>query len=102
MEKSDKRTFMKNIADETSRVTVMQMPSSEAAGLLEKKTFDMIFIDGNHEYAYVRADILAYRQLVRGLLCGHDYHRKSWPGVVRAVDELILNVRRGPVAIWWV
>lgn len=98
MKKDDKRAFMRNIV--ADRVTTMQMLSSEAAKLLKGQTFDMIFIDGNHEYEYIRADILAYRSLVRGLLCGHDYHRKSWPGVFKAVNELIPNRQQGPGAIW--
>lgn len=99
--KRDERAFAENI--DADRVTIMPMLSSEAAELLRGQTFDMVFIDGGHEYECVRADILAYRPLVRpgGLLCGHDYHRKSWPGVFRAVNELIPNRQRGPAAIWW-
>ena len=98
--KSDWQAFKKNI--DADRVTIMRLLSSEAAKVLHGQLFDMIFIDGSHEYAYVQADILAYRPLVRsgGILCGHDYSLKSWPGVARAVDELIPNRKRGPVAIW--
>lgn len=53
-----------------------------------KPIFDMIFIDGAHDYESVKADILAWRILLLpgGLLCGHDY---AFPDVTRAVDELI-------------
>lgn len=51
--------------------------------------FDTCFIDGNHNYAECRADIEAWRVLIRpgGLIAGHDY----WPvdsGVMDAVNEV--------------
>lgn len=51
--------------------------------------YDCIFIDGNHEYAYVKADIAYYSRHVEpgGLLCGHDYN--SMEGVTRAVNEYV-------------
>lgn len=65
-------------------------------------TVDLVFIDGDHDYAAVRADIDAYRPLLRpsGVLSGHDYnHVARHAGVRQAVDE------DGPVnvagTIWW-
>lgn len=62
---------------------------------------DMVFIDADHRYEAVKADILAYRPLLEhnGLLCGHDYHADC-PGVMRAVDELLSNAKIGPGSIW--
>ena len=49
---------------------------------------DLIFIDADHRYDAVMADIQAWEPLVRlgGILCGHDYE-DYWPGVKRAIDE---------------
>lgn len=64
---------------------------------------DMVFIDGDHRYEAVKADIeIAKRILKKGIISGHDYiYEGLWPGVKKAVDELI-----GPVelhhSIWWV
>lgn len=62
---------------------------------------ELIFIDGNHDYEHVRADIDAWWPHVKagGILCGHDYC-DYFAGVKKAVDE------SGPVelagqAIWW-
>ena len=51
--------------------------------------FDMIFIDGDHNYLGCKADIIGTRALMGEgcLLCGHDYY--NWAGVKQAVDELI-------------
>src|SRR3954463_11686310 len=51
--------------------------------------FDMAYIDGDHDYEPVKADIRAVYELVApyGWLAGHDYG--SCPGVQQAVDELI-------------
>ncbi len=71
-------------------VTAVQMTSLEAATYLSNIRFDMIFIDADHSYEAVKADILAWRPLLseNDLLCGHDYE-KGFPGLVRAVRELL-------------
>lgn len=62
---------------------------------------DMVFIDADHSYEAAKGDIVCYRELLRdgGILCGHDYSR-DYPGVIRAVDELLPGFRRGPDSIW--
>ena len=51
---------------------------------------DMVFIDGDHDYAAVCDDIQYWseRLLPGGLLCGHDCHGDQ-PGVDQAVKELL-------------
>jgi predicted O-methyltransferase YrrM len=65
--------------------------------------FDMIFIDGRHDYEGVAADIHAWRDVLapRGILCGHDYGHSDWPGVKKAVDELVPTARRVPNTNIW-
>ena len=64
---------------------------------------DLVFIDGDHRYEPCKQDIKRYRPLVRkgGILAGHDYNHRTWPGVARAVDELLGPVRHCGT-IWWV
>jgi predicted O-methyltransferase YrrM len=67
------------------------------------ETFDAVFIDADHEYGAVRGDIEQWSGLLKpgGLLCGHDYH-PAYPGVVKAVDELVgSKLKKGPGTIWW-
>lgn len=50
---------------------------------------DFVFIDACHDYTFVKSDTAnALRMVSRGVIVWHDYH-PGWPGVVRAVDELL-------------
>lgn len=85
------------------RLIPLRMTSLEGALELRERhgagSFDMVFIDADHRYEAVHADILAYLPLVRpgGILGGHDF---GWPGVERAVNELLPGYRHGKSSIW--
>lgn len=53
---------------------------------------DFIFLDGDHNYPGVKADILVARKIIKpgGILAGHDYAGEN--GVVQAVNEIRLPV----------
>ena len=64
----------------------------EAAEELKGRTFDVIFLDGDHSYEACLSDCRNAVQYLepRGLLLVHDYGRTHLPhleGVTRAVDE---------------
>jgi tetratricopeptide (TPR) repeat protein len=52
--------------------------------------FGLVFIDGDHAYESVHGDILQFRASLPagGFLAFHDYSR-HWPGVRRAVQEVL-------------
>lgn len=58
----------------TDTVVPIRCRSDVAAEILRPGTFDLVFIDADHRYESVAADIAAFKPLVRngGLLCGHD------------------------------
>lgn len=93
--------FRANLSD-CPNVTVVQRPSQEAAVSWQDPLLDLVFIDADHSYAHCRADILAWRPLLRpgGILCGHDY-AQGWDGVIRAVNELVPGAKHGPGSIWY-
>ena len=77
-------------------------------------SFGLIFIDGDHTYAAVRADILNALPLLDGggVLACHDYGEVGCPGVKQALDELfpagpdeltgtLFQVRPPPAAVGW-
>jgi predicted O-methyltransferase YrrM len=92
-------TFKQNTSD-ASNVITCRMTSLEAAHMFRDVTFDLVFIDANHEYEHVCDDILAWRPLVRtgGILAGHD---REWDGVKKAVNELIPFPKVAVGAIWY-
>lgn len=59
----------------------------------DTKPFDLIYIDGAHDYGSVAADIAKALTLLAddGLIACHDYRSDADPGVTLAVDELIAS-----------
>lgn len=80
------RIFIDNLKDHISSGKVTMHKGS----LYDKKVpsiFDMIFIDGNHEYEFIKKDIQIAKKVVpRGLICGHDFGTE-WRDVEKAVRE---------------
>ena len=91
----------------SDRCEVLRMDTVAAARLFEDEHFDFVFIDADHSYESVKADIGAWAPKVRmnGSLLGHDYSPK-FPGVVKAVNELgdteMAYVKHYPGTIWGV
>lgn len=74
--------------------SINALRSTQDSGII----LDSVFIDGCHEYAECKADILGWITQVKpgGLICGHDY----WPahiGVMDAVNE-VFNGRHSVVS----
>lgn len=100
------RAFLQNMADSgLERFTrIVKLRSAEAAALFDDASLDLVFIDGDHSEAAVRADISAWLPKVKsgGVLCGHDYG-DHFPGLTRAVDELFgtrAAVSPGSYRVW--
>lgn len=73
----------------------LHMDSKYASLIIAPTVFDFIFIDANHEYEYVKADILGWLPALKqgGIMCGHDWYRPKksglgHPGVTKAVEEI--------------
>ncbi|MCF7852311.1 MAG: class I SAM-dependent methyltransferase [Simkaniaceae bacterium] len=83
------------------QTTIMRHTSQEASDLIAEP-IDLILIDGNHSYSYVKQDITLWQPKIRsgGLIAGHDYN-SLFPGVMRAVDEAFNeNIVFGPNNYW--
>ncbi len=67
----------------------LAMSSVDAARNFKDSSVGFVFIDADHRYESVSADIKAWMPKVKkgGILAGHDYRTRSWPDVTRAVDE---------------
>ena len=73
-----------------NRCSIHHKLSADFLNEIPNNYMDVVYIDANHEYDFVKKDIeLSFSKLQsNGFLCGHDYNNGSWPGVVKAVDEL--------------
>lgn len=89
-----------------NRAMIVEMNSVPAAGYCPDN-LDLVFIDADHSYKGVKADIEAWRGKVKpgGWLGGHDYANPDPRfdfGVKQAVDEIFTNVDLGMNHTWWV
>lgn len=101
--------FCTNMAEyiESGRLKVCKMTSITGAAFLRnnlgKPCLDFCFIDADHAYKAVKADLRAYAPLVRKgcILAGHDF---THDGVNKAVREVFKGVKiyRGPGSIWYI
>lgn len=84
-------------------VEVHRLTSLEAAARFGDGELDFVYIDGDHRYEPVRADLEAYAPKVGsgGFLAGDDYGVEGWwdNGVTRAVDEFVASGRAEFVAL---
>jgi len=79
--------------------------SEEAAYEINDQSLDLVFIDGNHAYKFVKQDIELWKPKVKsgGILAGHDLDWKDAPGVRQAVEEKFGNTwNLGPDMVWWI
>ena len=106
----------------TDNVFVLHMTSQQAVKIIRDKIFDLIFIDANHTYPYIKQDLDLWLPKVKegGIFCGHDceatpdkvpydinsyldtdYHKSHHPGVIKAVFEKFpkANIHS---TIWWI
>lgn len=99
--------FIRNLLPEFAcgKVVSLSLSSSAFAHMVRVgwidsiQQFDAIFLDGDHDYNAVCADIDDFWPLVRaqGLLLGHDYHLD---GVLRALAHKLPNARPVAGSIW--
>jgi len=89
-----KRENVETIFKHAPNVVIHQGFSTEVAKEFDDSYFDFVYIDANHSYEAVLADLEAYAPKVkeRGFLCGHDYIGLN-PifGVQEAVDEFCIK-----------
>ncbi len=87
-------TFMNNIVSEGLQNIITPVPTTS---FVARRWFqqhnivaDLIYIDAAHEYPEVIADIEGWLKVLRfgGVMIGDDYSA-YWPGVIRAVEEVL-------------
>jgi|TARA_Y100000310_G_C20670619_1_gene810066 hypothetical protein len=93
-----------------NKVQFIRKFSDDAADLIKDNSLDFIYIDGNHQYEFVKSDLKNYYKKVKkgGFFGGHDYTNSQLTilenfGVFKAVNEFI---KQEPIYFheldWWV
>lgn len=80
--------FQKHMAPLSGHFRHIQSGSSEAAVHFADQSVDFVFIDANHTYDFVKADVNAWLPKIKpgGIIAGHDYNAPH--EVERAVNEI--------------
>jgi len=81
-------------------IKVIRESSEEASKLFPDKSFEMVFIDGEHTYEGVKKDIELWMPKATKIICGHDYC-DNWLEVKRAIEEKFGKVKSVD-SIWYV
>lgn len=73
---------------------LVRKQGKDAAALFEDNSLDFIYVDADHKYEAVKADIATWYPKLKpgGILCGHDYIARSHIeefGVIPAVHEFV-------------
>jgi len=78
-------------------VTFIRKASSEACKEIPENV-DFVYIDGNHSYDYVLADLQNYYPLTaeNGVVAGHDL---DWPSVHKALDDFCMENTITPILL---
>jgi hypothetical protein len=90
-------TCATNLSKYESRYTIVRKKSSLAANDFENESLDFVYIDANHKYSFVKADIEAWFPKVRtgGIVSGHDYFNE-WDDITdiapNGIDRYVFNV----------
>jgi predicted O-methyltransferase YrrM len=81
------------------RLIPIEALSIDGAAHILDGSLDLVFIDADHSYEWVKKDIAAYKPKLKtgGWLTGHDI---DFPGVNRAVNEVVKNYDVGPNNVW--
>jgi predicted O-methyltransferase YrrM len=87
--------FIKNTERFGDKIRILRGSTCQFSNLLRDRLFDLIFIDGAHDYDNVHRDIATALKWLKpgGILCGHDYHSDA-VGVIRAAEELVFSNRQ--------
>jgi len=69
-----------NISSHEERCYMIRSSSENAAKLFDNESFDFIYLDANHKYEFIKADMNLWFPKLRkgGVFAGHDYLKIDW------------------------
>jgi hypothetical protein len=84
------------------RARILRMKTDVACSFVADKSVDFVFIDACHLYESVKADIENWLPKIRpgGWITGHDWEHPRFPGVTKAVTEMLGEVKAFDGHVW--
>lgn len=81
----------------------IEKSSRDAVKEFENKSLDFVYIDGNHDFENVTADVTLWSQKVRpgGIISGHDFIRRREPTNHYVVQAVTTYIRDNNVYPWF-
>lgn len=99
------------LSESDNRMKIIRKRSTEAAPEFHTATLDWVYIDANHDYAFVLQDLEAWFPKVKvgGIIGGHDFYNLKehghWCGVADAVTRWMSEHSKvftvTPCTSWW-
>lgn len=85
-------------------VSVLRMSSEAAAPLVPDQSLDVVYLDGNHEDAYIRQDLDLWLPKVRpgGIIAGHDYRVHPSKPFIQVKDAVDMYTAGRGIAPWFI
>lgn len=86
--------FMANMRKARLLDLVVPIPKRSVDAVNDvKEPIELLFIDGAHDFEYVKIDVLNYLpKVVKGGTVA--FHDRNWPGVKQAIKQLILTPKK--------
>lgn len=81
---------IRNTTEFKDQVSLVRGRSQAILPLLQSRSFDLIYIDGGHDYSSCLHDSLQAIRLIRhnGVIVWDDYIHPEYPGIKEAVDQI--------------
>lgn len=78
------------------RIILIEKESVEASVEVADGSVDFVFIDADHSYEHVLADLIAWFPKVKkgGFISGHDYCQPDFPGVKKALKDFFSDGKK--------
>mgnify|MGYP001618009763 CR=1 FL=1 len=88
----------------SARISLIRDLSIEAAKAFADGSFDFVYLDGNHAFEYLTADLAAWSPKVRagGIIAGHDFAKYQWPNQIHVVQVIQGWTDAYEIAPWFV
>ena len=83
---------------------IVRMPSLDAVHDFEDGSLDFVYLDGDHEFSSVTADLTAWLPKLRpgGIMSGHDYVRRNAASLRRGYIVQVVEALAGFTEAWYI